>query len=586
MLVERYLDRLATRVIRETLDVDQPPLLRPAKEEKHGDYQVNAAMALGKKLGKAPREIAGPLAEALAEDEAIARAEVAGPGFVNLFLDPAWIGARLGDDLRDTESLGIEAVETPQKVIVDFSSPNIAKQMHVGHLRSTIIGDALCRLLRAVGHEVVGDNHLGDWGTQFGMLIVGMREWGDEAALEADAIVELERVYRLASAKNKDDEAFADAARAELKKLQDGDADNRALWERFVNATRVALDRVYGKLDVSFDEWLGESAYDAALPGVVDLLLEKGIAREDDGAICVFWNDRKESVVPKRLKKQRNAAGDPTPFIIRKKDGAYLYSTTDVATVLHRRDHFACDRAIYVVDSRQGPHFDQLFTIMALLGVEMRLEHVGFGVVLDTSGKPIKTRDGKTITLESLLDEGVERAKAFLLENEDRLRIDQDRIDDVAAAVGIGAIKYADLHQNRNTDYQFDWEKMISLSGNSGPYINYAYARVMNIFVKGGVALEEATGAIALGAPEELVLGRLLLRYGQVVHAAAETCLPHLVCDHLYEVARAFSAFYEACPVLKSDGATRESRLALAALTARQLKAGLGLLGITAVDRM
>ncbi|RLB49582.1 MAG: arginine--tRNA ligase, partial [Deltaproteobacteria bacterium] len=503
-----------------------------------------------------------------------------------LFLDPLWIGARLGDDLRDTESLGIEAVEIPQKVVVDFSSPNIAKQMHVGHLRSTIIGDALCRLLRAVGHDVIGDNHLGDWGTQFGLLIVDMREWGDETALEADAIVELERVYRLASAKNKDDEAFADAARAELKKLQDGDADNRALWERFVNATRVALDRVYDKLDVSFDEWLGESAYDAALPGVIDLLLEKGIAREDDGAICVFWNDRKESVVPKRLKKQRNAAGDPTPFIIRKKDGAYLYSTTDVATVLHRRDHFECDRAIYVVDSRQGPHFDQLFTIMALLGVEMRLEHVGFGVVLDTTGKPIKTRDGKTITLESLLDEGVERAKAFLLENEDRLRIEPGKLDEVAAAVGIGAIKYADLHQNRNTDYQFDWEKMISLSGNSGPYINYAYARVMNIFVKGGVALEDATGAIALVAPEELVLGRLLLRYGQVVHAAAETCLPHLICDHLYEVARAFSAFYEACPVLKSDGATRESRLALAALAARQLKAGLGLLGITAVDRM
>jgi arginyl-tRNA synthetase len=585
MRIQRHLDALATRIVRETTGVDQPALLRAAKDEKHGDYQVNAAMPLAKKLKQSPRDIAGPLAEALANEEAIASAEVAGPGFVNLHLDPKWIAARLDDDLADVR-LGVDAIEAPLKIVVDFSSPNIAKQMHVGHLRSTIIGDAICRLLRAMGHTVIGDNHLGDWGTQFGLLIVGMRKWGDDAALEADAIVELERVYRLASAEAKADEAFAEAARAELAKLQSGDADNRALWESFVAATRVALERVYEKLDVTFDEWLGESAYDDALPGVVDLLLEKGIAREDDGAVCVFWHDRKEPFIPKKLKKQRNEAGDPTPFIIRKKDGASLYATSDIATVFYRRDHFGADRAVYVVDSRQGKHFEELFTVMKLLDVEMRLEHVGFGMVLDKSGKPIKTRDGKAITLESLLDEGVERAKAFIVANEEMLRIDADRIDEVARVLGIGAIKYADLHQNRSSDYQFDWEKMISLSGNSGPYINYAYARVMNIFATGEISLEDATGRIVLEAPEEIALGRLLLRFGQVVHDAGDKCLPNIVCEHLYEVARAFSRFYDACHVLKSKGAVRESRLALSALTARQLERGMSLLGIQVVDRM
>ncbi len=585
MRIERHLDALASRVIEETTGEKAPALLRAAKDEKHGDYQINAAMPLAKKLKKAPREIAAPLAEALAEEEAILSAEVAGPGFVNLHLDPAWIAARLSEDLAD-ERLGIEKAEAPEKIVVDFSSPNIAKQMHVGHLRSTIIGDAICHLLRAIGHEVIGDNHLGDWGTQFGLLIVGMREWGDEAALEKDAIVELERVYRLASDKAKSDEAFAASARAELAKLQAGDADNLALWKRFVSATRVALDRVYDKLGVSFDEWLGESAYHDALPGVVDLLLDEGIARGDDGAICVFWHDKDADVVPKKLREQRNADGEPTPFIIRKKDGAYLYSTTDVATVLYRRDHFHADRAIYVVDKRQGKHFEELFTTVKLMGVEMRLEHVGFGMVLDERGKPIKTRDGKAITLESLLDEGVERAKALILENQEKLRIDPSDIDQVAEVLGIGAIKYADLHQNRNTDYQFDWEKMISLSGHSGPYINYAYARVRSIFANAGVPLESAKGPIHLEEPAELALGRLLLRFGQIVEDAAEKCLPNLVCEHLYEVARAYSSFYDKCPVLKSEGATRDSRLALCALTARQLERGLSLLGIRVVEQM
>jgi arginyl-tRNA synthetase len=586
MRIEAHLDAIASKVIEETTGITGPGLVRPAKDEQHGDYQVNAAMSLAKQLGKSPRDVAAPLADALSKHEAILSAEVAGPGFVNLRLAPAWIAARLTEDLADTEHLGIERVALPLKIIVDFSSPNIAKQMHVGHVRSTIIGDALCRLLRAVGHDVVSDNHLGDWGTQFGLLIVGMREWGDEAALEDSAIEELERVYRLASERAKSDSDFAGAARAELAKLQSGDPENRALWERFVAATRVALDRVYDKLDVRFDSWLGESAYDDALPGVVEELLEKGIAREDDGAICVFWHDKNDPAVPKKLRDQRNSEGEPTPFIIRKKDGAYLYSTTDIATVFHRRDHFHADRAIYVVDKRQGKHFEELFTTMKLLGVDMRLEHVGFGMVLDESGKPIKTRDGKAITLDALLDEGVERAKALILDNQESLRIDAERIDEVAEILGIGAIKYADLHQNRNTDYQFDWEKLISLTGNSGPYINYAYARVRSIFAKADVSLESATGPIHLAEPTEMALGRLLLRFGQVVDDAAERCLPNVVCEHLYDVARAFSAFYAECPVIKTDDETRASRLALSALTARQLERGMALLGIRLVERM
>ena len=431
---------------------------------------------------------------------------------------------------------------------------------------------------------MVRDNHLGDWGTQFGLLIVGMREWGDEEALQARPVPELERVYKLASERAGNDEAFAERARAELAKLQRGDKDNRKLWEHFVEVSRSTLDAVYAELDVAFDTWLGESAYHDALPGVVDDLLEREIAREDDGAICIFWEEIDGA--PKALRKQK------TPFIVRKKDGAFLYSTTDIATVQHRQNELHADRALYVVDSRQGLHFQQLFAVMKLLGVDMDLEHIGFGTVLGNDGKPLRTRDasGNVITLMSLLDESKQRARQRIDEGiaEGRLRVRAEEIDEVSRVVGIGAVKYADLRQNRLSDYQFDWDKMISFQGNAGPYLQYAYARCASIFAKGEVDMDAvATGAaIVLDAPAEQTLGKHLLRFSDVVYQAGATSQPHLICEHIYELARAFNGFYTECPVLDAKGASRESRLGLTALTARQIRRGLGLVGIGVVDRM
>ena len=586
MLLERYLESLGSQAIQDALQLDgpRPAIVRPTQDPKFGDFQINGAMPLGKELGKPPRELAQPIAEALTRIDAIEKAEVAGPGFVNIHLAPAWVASKLGEALADASRDGVPVVEPAEKIIVDFSSPNIAKQMHVGHLRSTIIGDAIARILSFMGHDVVRDNHLGDWGTQFGLLIVGMREWGEESALLSDPIKELERVYKLASERAGNEEVFADRARAELAKLQNGDPENRALWEHFVEVTRGALETVYAELDVSFDVWLGESAYHDALPKVVDELLERGLAREDDGAVCIFWDEIDGA--PKALRKQK------TPFIVRKKDGAFLYSTTDIATVEYRRDHFQADRALYVVDNRQGLHFQQLFTIMKLLGVEMELEHVGFGTVLGDDGKPLRTRDasGAVITLASLLEESKERARQRIDEGiaAGRLRVRPEEMDEVSKVVGIGAVKYADLRQNRLSDYQFDWDKMISFQGNAGPYLQYAYARCASIFAKGGIEMDSvAVGTtIALDAAAEQTLGKHLLRFSDVVYQAGATSQPHLICEHVYELARAFNGFYAECPVLDAEGDVRESRLGLTALTARQIRRGLGLIGIGVLDRM
>jgi arginyl-tRNA synthetase len=586
MLLERYLESLGSEAIQKALGLDgtRPAIVRPTTDPKFGDFQINGALPLGKELKRPPRELAQPIAEALAGVDAIDKAGVAGPGFVNIYLATDWIGSKLTEALRDAARDGVPAVEEASKIIVDFSSPNIAKQMHVGHLRSTIIGDAIARILSFMGHDVVRDNHLGDWGTQFGLLIVGMREWGNEGALQSDPIAELERVYKLASERAGSDEAFAERARAELAKLQTGDEENRKLWEHFVEVSRGALDAVYAELDVSFDVWLGESAYHDALPGVVDELLEKGIAREDDGAVCIFWSEI--DGVPKTLRKQK------TPFIVRKKDGAFLYSTTDIATVEYRKDHFRADRALYVVDNRQGLHFQQLFAVMKLLGTDIELEHIGFGTVLGKDGKPLRTRDasGHVITLVSLLEESKQRARQRIDEGitEGRLRVRPEEIDEVSRVVGIGAVKYADLRQNRLSDYQFDWDKMISFQGNAGPYLQYAYARCASIFAKGGIDMDavSSSATIVLDAPTEQTLGKLLLRFSDVVYQAGATSQPHLICEHLYELARAFNGFYAECPVLDADSTTRDNRLGLTALTARQIRRGLGLVGIGVVDRM
>ena len=572
------LDTLATEVLRETLDIEQPALLRATADPTHGDFQINAAMPLAKRLGKSPRDLAGPIADAMAATDPVARAHVAGPGFVNLKLDDAWLGSRL-DALATDERDGIDEVTVPQTIVVDFSSPNIAKQMHVGHLRSTIIGDSLVRILRFAGHRVIGDNHIGDWGTQFGLLLVGMRAFGDESALNEQPIVELERVYREASEKAKEDPAFAEQARAELAKLQAGDEENTALWKRFVAATRAALEEVYGRLGVAFDEWLGESTYHSMLSGVVDRLLGEKLAREDQGAICVFFGEL--TGAPKEVARQKE------PLIIRKRDGAFLYSTTDIATVLYRRDSMAADRAVYVVDKRQGQHFRQVFALAGLMGIELELDHVGFGMVLGPDGTPIRTRDasGKPVTLLSLLDEAETRAAARIRERDD-LRIPEDEIENVARAVGIGAVKYADLSQNRTSDYKFDLDKMVTFEGDAGPYLQYQYARASSILRKAEEEGAAATGPVALETATERNLAIRLLKVGDQFHQALSTLQPHLLAEHLYDVAKSFSAFHRDCPVLKSSGATRASRLRLTTLTRRQLARCLDLLGIEAIERM
>jgi arginyl-tRNA synthetase len=580
MRIEQYLETLAEQTVKKATGQDCPALLKPTTDPKHGDYQINAAMPLAKRLGRNPREIAADIAQALEGEEAISRAEVAGPGFVNLVIDTSFIEKSLQSDLRDHERDGVPTVASPEKIVIDFSSPNIAKQMHVGHLRSTIIGDALCRMARFLGHDVIGDNHIGDWGTQYGLLLTGMRELGDLAALDNSPIEELERVYKEASMRAKQDESFADRARLELSKLQSGDEENLQLWKKFVDTTRVALDAVYQRMGVHFDQWMGESAFNDMLPEVVTTLQEKGLARRDQGAVGIFWQELAQT--PKSLKKQEQ------PFLVQKKDGAFLYATTDIAALLYRKRKWNADRALYVVDARQSLHFSQLFAVAELLGIEMRLEHISFGTVLDEAGKPLKTRDGKAVTLASLLDEAERRAEERLREGieQGKVRLSEEQVAQVARAVGIGAVKYADLRQNRASDYQFDWEKMVSFSGNAGPYLQYAYARVFSIFEKGGLVLDETEGVIQLDMPEEERLAKVLLRFGEVIHRASETSLPHFVTDHLYDLARAFMAFFEACPVLKSEGATRESRLALAALAARQMRRGLSLLGIDVVERM
>ena len=584
MRIERFLDELASSAIERALGSRSPSVLRPTTDPKHGDYQVNGLMSLAKQQKKNPRELAEPVALALRDHEAIAKAEVAGPGFVNVTLSPEWIGGVIAKSLADARE-GVPPVETKQRIVVDYSSPNIAKQMHVGHLRSTILGHALCELLSFVGHDVIRDNHIGDWGTQYGLLIAGLRKFrpGEVGAITLD---ELESLYKQASELSKADPAFADAARAELAKLQKGDPENKALWERFVAITRVELDRMYERLGIRFDHWLGESSYEAMLDGVAKDLEDRGLARRDQDALCIFFGDEIWQDAPDKLKKQKE------PFIVQKKDGAYLYSTSDLACIAYRRDHFHADRAVYVVDMRQSLHFEQLFAVARKLALlqghgTMGLTHVGFGTILGTDGKPLKTRDasGKTIPLSALLDEAERRALELM--GDRAVDLPEHERPIVARSVGAGAVKYADLRQNRHSDYQFDWSKLVALEGNCGPYIQYAAARAASIFRKGEIDERSiAPSSVVLDAPQELSLARTLIRFPDVVHAAAETYQPHLLTDHLYSVASELSSFYEACPVLKSEGVTRESRLALVALAGRQLRRGLRSLGIDVIERM
>ena len=571
--------------------VDQ---VRETADAKFGDYSATLAMGLAKKAGRKPRDVAIEVATRLPtapgfEATFTPPGDPVGPGFINVRVRDDALAAAISAAFRDPR-LGVPKVAAPATIVIDFSSPNVAKPMHVGHIRSTVIGDAVARILSFRGHRIITDNHLGDWGTQFGMIIWGWKHCRDDAAFAADPTAELGRLYRLvrrvADAKPEDlaadPQAAALAARhpdagrevlEETAKLHAGDAENRALWRRFMPACLADIERLYGRLGVSFDHWLGESFFQPFLADVVADLERRGLARESRGATGIFLD-----------------GDDKPPFLVRKADGAFLYATTDLATIRWRLEHWKPDRILYVVDHRQGQHFDQLFKTAGLWGVpgldRVALVHVAFGTVLGDDGKPFKTRSGDTVGLESLLDEGVERAGAVIAADEGLAEEERRR---VAETVGIGAIKYADLCQNRTTDYVFSYDKMLELKGNTAAYMQYAVARVEGVLEKGGIdreALRSAPPAIVPVDPRERALALAILRFGEVLEDVEADYRPNLLTTWLYDLAGRYSAFYDALPILKAAEPERGSRLALADLTGRVLRKGLDLLGIGTVRRM
>ncbi|MFH5803096.1 arginine--tRNA ligase [Alienimonas sp. DA493] len=633
-------------------------LIRPANDPRFGDFQANFAMPLAKRAKKPPRELAAEIAAAAELTDLFEEPEVAGPGFINLRVKDDVLAAETAQLAAD-ERLGVPVAADPRTITVDFSSPNVAKPMHVGHLRTTVIGDAVVRILKFQGHHVIGDNHLGDWGTQFGMLLYGYKNFRDEAAYQADAVTELARLYRtvnalgdyqaakkkrpkLEAAVEKTRQAVTDfpppadkaakkqlfklkqeaasaadalasatakiaaieadpslkaladahpeiaaAARNETAKLHAGDSENKRLWEEFLPPCLAALQVIYDRLGVRHDAVYGESFYQPMLADVVEELLQKGIAEESDGAVVVRGN-----VDP---------AGKaiPGPFVIRKGDGAFLYGTTDLATVKHHVDELGADAMLYVVDSRQGDHFANVAATARRWGYdETEFKHVSFGTVMGEDRKPFKTRSGDTIGLESLLDEAVERALAIVSENDDAKpdgpELDAAERQAVAEAVGMGGIKYADLAHNRESDYVFSWDKMLSTTGNTATYMQYAHARVCGIFRKGAVDREALRaefvaddGAVLLTDPSERAMALQLNRFAEAVREASRDHRPNVLTDYLFDTAKAFSAFYDACPIVKAETEElKTSRLILADTTARVMAAGLGLLGIRVLERM
>lgn len=644
-------------------------MVRPAGDTKFGDYQSNAAMPLGKRVGKPPRDVAGELVGHLKIDDVCETPDIAGPGFINLKLRSTFLSESLVNMMGD-ERVGVGSVAEPLKIVIDYSSPNVAKPMHVGHIRSTVIGDALSRLCRFAGHDVVTDNHLGDWGTQFGIIIYGYKHFGDPEKVDANPVPELSSLYRLtnqlieyqkakaslaglqtklaeakanalieakaaeeadaneklsgkekkkarksaASAEKRigsieseivsaqakiaavdsdpelakaasEHAGVASAVLQETAKLHEGDATNRGLWEKFLPHCKDEISRVYDRLNVSFDHVLGESFYHDRLPGVVETLDQLGLTTKSDGAVCVFLQ------------------GFESPMIIQKRDGAYLYATTDLATLQYRREIFGPDEILYVVDSRQSEHFEKFFAMAEPMGMEdIKLVHVNFGTVLGQDGKPMKTRSGSLIGLESLLDDAVAAAKAVAC-NPERLAnmeppMDEAEQDRIAEVVGIGAIKYADLSHHRTSDYKFDVNKMVALEGNTATYIQYSYARTQSILRRVAAetnqpdiqkwAIDTTTPEnLELREPAERALAIALLRFEEAIDGAIMNYAPNQMCDYLYETAKNYSAFNESCRVLgNTDPVVLHTRVALVHLTGCVLKQGLALLNIDVVDRM
>ncbi|MEI6075576.1 MAG: arginine--tRNA ligase [Verrucomicrobiota bacterium] len=563
-------------------------LVRPC-DPKFGDYQCNALMSLAKARKLNPRQLATDVLAKLEVSAVCEPPEIAGAGFLNFRLKNSVIVQTLEAALGGA-ALFIDQATSPKTVVIDFSSPNVAKPMHVGHIRSTGIGDALQRTLRLLGHRVISDNHIGDWGTQFGKLLLGWRQILDREALGRDAISELERLYKVINAECDADPARLEAAKAELVKLQAGDAENVAIWKEMIALSQQQFDTIYGRLGVKFDFALGESFYNPWLGAVVADLLTRGVAHVSEGAVGVFSDG---SLPPKEdpFLVSRDGEWVADPGLVRKSDGGFNYLTTDLATIDYRLKTWAPAEIIYVVDDRQSGHFKKLFLTFARWknaeAKTTRLVHAGFGKILGDDGKPFKTRSGDTVKLADLLDEAEERALKIVSEKSPEMPEIQRR--EIARVIGLGAVKYADLLPNRQSDYIFNWDKMLALQGNTASYLQYAYARIKSIFRKAeaSAANRNPPPAIILAAPEELALARHLLNFGLTLEAVADELRPNYLCNYLFELAGKFTAFFENCPVLKAgDTAARESRLALCDLTARVLRQGLATLGIETVEQM
>ncbi|MEG1210968.1 MAG: arginine--tRNA ligase [Leclercia sp.] len=569
-------EKVSQALIAAGAPADCEPQVRQSAKVQFGDYQANGVMAVAKKLGMAPRQLAEQVLTHLDLNGIASKTEIAGPGFINIFLEPAFL-ARHVDAALQSDRLGV-AQPDAQTIVVDYSAPNVAKEMHVGHLRSTIIGDAAVRTLEFLGHKVIRANHVGDWGTQFGMLIAYLEKQQQENTGEM-ALADLEGFYREAKKHYDEDEVFAERARSYVVKLQGGDEYFRQMWRQLVDITMSQNQLTYDRLNVTLTrkDVMGESLYNPMLAGIVADLKAKGLAVESEGATVVF------------LDEYKNKEGEPMGVIIQKKDGGYLYTTTDIACAKYRYETLHADRVLYYIDSRQHQHLMQAWTIVRKAGYvpdSVPLEHHMFGMMLGKDGKPFKTRAGGTVKLADLLDEALERARRLVAEKNPDMPADE--LEKLATAVGIGAVKYADLSKNRTTDYVFDWDNMLAFEGNTAPYMQYAYTRVLSVFRKAG--LDEsvlANAAVVITEDREAQLAARLLQFEETLSVVARDGTPHVMCAYLYDLAGLFSGFYEHCPILSAESeSVRNSRLKLAQLTAKTLKLGLDTLGIDTVERM
>jgi len=553
-----------------------PALVRQSAKVQFGDYQANGIMGVAKALKTNPRELAQVVIDKLDLSDVAEKVEIAGPGFINVFLKNVWLGKELAE-LRSSDHLDIDKVDSPEVVVVDYSSPNLAKEMHVGHLRSTVIGDAVVRTLEFLGHTVVRQNHVGDWGTQFGMLLAYMERLRSESSEISMALSDLETFYRAAKTCFDDDEAFAKRARELVVELQSGNEECLALWDEFINISLTHCEETYKMLGVSLERQhvMPESAYNDDLVNVVNDLQEQGLLKESNGAQCVFMDEF------------ANKDGEITPVIVQKTGGGFLYATTDLAAVRFRQHTLNADRVLYFVDARQSLHFQQIFTLSRKAGFvkpSTQLEHMPFGTVMGSDGKPFKTRSGGVAKLSALLEEAQERAYQLVAsKNPD---MSEEELRNIGRVVGISSVKYADLSKNRTSDYVFNWDTMLSFEGNTAPYLLYAYSRIASIVKRSEIDVTSLTGDIAVVEAQERALAVKLCQFEEAIQQVANDGMPHFLCAYLYDLAGTFMTFYEACPILNAEEDVKNSRLQLALNTAATLKQGLALLGIETLERM